>query len=118
MDINVNVVHRHHDDALPLLRAILIQGALMADDLSLLQAEVASLKSDVTTFRAEASEASATLAGLAQRIIDLVNAPDQQAAIDALVAEAAAIRADLASGRSELVAAEDAADEQLPPITV
>jgi uncharacterized coiled-coil protein SlyX len=72
----------------------------MANDLTGLDAKVDELG-------AKAAEANATLAGLAQAVVDLKTAVDQQAAIDAITAKAQAIL-------DGLTAAEDAADDQLP----
>lgn len=72
----------------------------MANDLTALQAKMNELQ-------AKADETNATLAGLAQAVVDL-KAGDQ-AAIDALTAQAQAIL-------DSLAAAEDAADDQLPPV--
>jgi uncharacterized coiled-coil DUF342 family protein len=72
----------------------------MANDLTGLDAKVDELG-------AKADEANATLAGLAQAVVDLRNASDQQAAIDAITAKAQAIL-------DGLSAAEDSADDQLP----
>lgn len=76
---------------------------IMANDLSVLQATITALE-------AKATETNATLAGLAQAIIDLKASlpPDVQPQIDALAAQAQKIL-------DGLTAAEDAADDQLPP---
>jgi uncharacterized phage infection (PIP) family protein YhgE len=88
------------DRALALLT---MKGNQVSNDLTVLQATVAALG-------AKATETNATLAGLAQAIIDLKNAQpaDVQAGIDALAAEAQTIL-------DGLTAAEDSADDQLPP---
>lgn len=74
----------------------------MSNDLTVLQATMTALE-------AKATETNATLAGLAQAIIDLKNSQpaDVQAGIDALATQAQSILDGLA-------AAEDAADDQLP----
>jgi uncharacterized coiled-coil protein SlyX len=72
----------------------------MANDFTGLDAKMDELA-------AKSAEANATLAGLAQAVVDLKNAVDQQAAIDALTAKAQAIL-------DAQTAAEDAADDQLP----
>lgn len=82
------------------LASIIRKVTHMANDLTGLDAKVDELA-------AKADEANATLAGLAQAVVDLKNASDQQAAIDAITAKAQAIL-------DALSAAEDAADDQLP----
>lgn len=74
----------------------------MSNDLSVLQGTVEALK-------VKSAEVVATLAGLAQAIIDLKNAApaDVQAGIDALAVDAQAVL-------DGLSVAEDAADDQLP----
>lgn len=86
-----------------LLNQILQGVQTMSNDLSVLQGTVEALK-------VKSVEVVATLAGLAQAIIDLKNsAPaDVQAGIDALAVDAQAVL-------DGLSAAEDAADDQLPP---
>lgn len=83
------------------LVVLLLQGKLIMNDLSALQAKMSELA-------ATAAESNATLAGLAQAVLDLKTSGDVQAGIDELVAEAQAILVGIA-------AAEDAADDQLPP---
>lgn len=82
------------------LATLLRKARHMANDLTGLDAKVDELGAKVT-------ETNTTLAGLAQAVIDLKNATDQQAAIDAITAKAQAIL-------DALSAAEDAADDQLP----
>lgn len=74
----------------------------MSNDLSVLQGVVEALK-------VKSAEVVATLAGLAQAIIDLKNAApaDVQAGIDALAVDARVVL-------DGLSVAEDAADDQLP----
>lgn len=70
------------------------------NDLTQLNAKIDALSAKVT-------ETNATLAGLAQAVIDLKNSTDIQADIDALTAKAQTVL-------DSLTAAEDAADDQLP----
>lgn len=69
--------------------------------------DLTQLDATLEALKVKADEANATLAGLAQAVIDLKNSGDVQAGIDALTAKAQGILDGLA-------AAEDAADEQLP----
>lgn len=71
------------------------------NDLTQLNAKIDALSTKVT-------ETNATLAGLAQAVIDLKASGDVQAGIDALVAKAQTVL-------DSLTVAEDAADDQLPP---
>lgn len=84
-----------------IVTAINLKGNAIMNDLSLLNAAVAALET-------KAAETNATLAGLAQAIVDLKASGDVQAGIDALTVQAEGILAGLS-------AAEDAADDQLPP---
>lgn len=86
-----------------LLTRINERTADMANDFTHLQDVLSALE-------AKAIETNATLAGLAQAIIDLKNSPpgDVQPQIDALAAQAQSIL-------DGLTTAEDAADDQLPP---
>lgn len=70
------------------------------NDLTQLNAKIDALSAKVT-------ETNATLAGLAQAVIDLKNSTDIQADIDALTAKAQTVL-------DSLTVAEDAADDQLP----
>jgi hypothetical protein len=69
--------------------------------------DLTGLDAKVDELGAKADEANATLAGLAQAVVDLKAATDQQAAIDAITAKAQTIL-------DGLTTAEDAADDQLP----
>ncbi len=75
-------------------------GAAIMNDLSNLDAKITALE-------AKATESAATLRALAQAVIDLKNAADKQAEIDALTQRAQTIL-------DTLGAAEDEADDQLP----
>lgn len=70
------------------------------NDLTQLNAKIDALSTKVT-------ETNATLAGLAQAVIDLKNSADIQADIDTLTAKAQTVL-------DSLTTAEDAADDQLP----
>ncbi len=70
------------------------------NDLTQLNAKIDALSTKVT-------ETNATLAGLAQAVIDLKNSADIQADIDTLTAKAQTVL-------DSLTAAEAAADDQLP----
>jgi hypothetical protein len=97
-----DVHHFLHFDAPGIERALLRiirTGATIMADLSVLQATVDALG-------VKATETNATLAALAQAVVDLKNAPDQQAAIDAITAQAQGVL-------DGLSAAEDAADDAL-----
>lgn len=83
------------------LSTILGKVSTMSNDLTNLDAKLDELK-------AKSDETQATLTGLAQAIVDLKNAADIQPAIDALTSKAQEIL-------DGLTAAEDAADDQLPP---
>lgn len=106
MPLVIQVHHYIHFDAGQLsgiessLSTILGKVSTMSNDLTNLDAKLDELK-------AKSDETQATLAGLAQAIIDLKNAGDIQPAIDALTAKAQEIL-------DGLSAAEDAADDQLP----
>lgn len=106
--LTVNVVHSFPPEFTGALARIakaldtlVIVGVSIMNDLSKLEAAVTDLEAKVT-------ETNATLAGLAQAVIDLKASGDVQAGIDALETRAKAVLASLA-------AAEDAADDQLPP---
>lgn len=83
-----------------LLSTILERLNAMTNDLTGLDAKLAEL--DTKT-----DEVVTTLSGLAQEVIDLKNATNQQDAIDRLTARAQTIL-------DKIAAAEDAADDQLP----
>jgi len=89
------------DDIVSQTRAIAGKVNTMANDFTALQATIDALSAKV-------AENGDTLAGLAQAVIDLKGAVDQQPAIDALVVKAQAIL-------DKITADEDAADDQLPP---
>ena len=72
----------------------------MANDFTAAKAVLAALEAKV-------NESAATLAGLAQAVVDLKNSVDVQADIDSLTAQAQGVL-------DSLTAAEDAADDQLP----
>lgn len=69
--------------------------------------DLTQLQATMDALAAKATETNATLAGLAQAVIDLKNSGDVQAGIDALAAQAQGIL-------DGLTTAEDAADDQLP----
>ena len=103
IDVNIRFLGDPRLDRLEASIATLIKGVQrMSNDLSVLQTVVGNLE-------AKATETNATLAGLAQAVIDLKNSQpsDVQAGIDALVVRAQAVL-------DGLTAAEDAADDQLP----
>lgn len=83
-----------------IVTAINLKGTAIMNDLTQLTAAVDALET-------KATETNATLAGLAQAIIDLKATGDVQAGIDALTTKAQGIL-------DGLSAAEDAADDQLP----
>lgn len=70
--------------------------------------DLSKLEATITALETKAAENNATLAGLAQAIIDLKTSADVQAAIDALTTKAQAVL-------DAITVAEDAADDQLPP---
>jgi peptidoglycan hydrolase CwlO-like protein len=106
MALSIEVHHYLHFDAGQLsgIEASLVsltrKVTAMANDVTGLDAKLDELK-------AKSDESNATLAGLAQAVVDLKNAADIQPAIDALTAKAQAIL-------DGMTAAEDAADDQLP----
>lgn len=83
------------------IAAINLKGNAIMNDLKKLEDTITALETKVI-------ENNATLAGLAQAIIDLKASGDVQAGIDALTARAQAVL-------DSIAAAEDAADNQLPP---
>lgn len=83
-----------------IVAAINRNGGIIMNDLTKLETAINNLEAKIT-------ETNATLAGLAQAVIDLKASGDVQAGIDALAAKAEAALASLS-------AAEDAADDQLP----
>lgn len=83
-----------------LIAAINLKGNTIMNDLTQLKAKLDALST-------KTDETIATLAGLAQAIIDLKASGDVQAGIDALAAQAQGVL-------DKLSAAEDAADDQLP----
>lgn len=82
------------------LASLNVIGVKIMNDLTQLQATVTALEAKV-------DESIATLADLAQAVIDLKASGDVQAGIDALAAQAQAVL-------DKLATAEDAADDQLP----
>ena len=106
MPLRIDVYHHITFDAGQLsgiessLSSLLGKVNTMANDLTGLDAKVDELGAKV-------SEANATLAGLAQAVVDLKNAADMQGAIDSITAKAQGIL-------DALTAAEDSADDQLP----
>lgn len=106
MPIRIDVYHHIQFDTGQLagiessLSLLLGKVTNMANDLTGLDAKIAELD-------LKADEAIATLVGLAQAVVDLTAAGNQQEAIDALTARAQAIL-------DKVAAAEDAADDQLP----
>ena len=82
------------------IAAINLKGNAIMNDLKKLEDTITALETKVI-------ENNATLAGLAQAIIDLKATGDVQAGIDALAARAQ-------SALDALSTAEDAADDQLP----
>lgn len=69
--------------------------------------DLTQLNAKIDALSAKIDETTATLAGLAQAVIDLKASGDVQAGIDALAAKAQ-------DALDKLTAAEDAADDQLP----
>lgn len=104
MGLSIDVHHYFHGSLDDVKLNLILKGIkTMSNDLTKLQAVVTALE-------AKADETNVTLAGLAQAVVDLKNAQpaDVQAGIDALVVQAQAIL-------DKQTAAEDAADDQLPP---
>lgn len=101
-DFNITLaLPREFFNAVDKLVAVIIsKGNAIMNDLTQLQATVAALET-------KAAENNATLAGLAQAVIDLKASGDVQAGIDELTTKAQAIL-------DSITLAEDAADEQLP----
>lgn len=69
--------------------------------------DLTQLNTKIDDLSTKVDETTATLAGLAQQVIDLKASGDVQAGIDALAAKAQVVL-------DKLTAAEDAADDQLP----
>lgn len=70
--------------------------------------DLTQLNTKIDALSTKIDETTATLAGLAQAVIDLKASGDVQAGIDALAAKAQ-------DALDKLTAAEDTADDQLPP---
>lgn len=70
--------------------------------------DLTQLNTKIDDLSTKVDETTATLAGLAQAVIDLKASGDVQAGIDALAAKAQGVL-------DKLTVAEDAADDQLPP---
>ena len=105
-----------------LLLAILKEVTIMADNVANLQAAVTALQTTNDDLTTKVTESNATLAGLSQAVLDLtaqlanIPVPESvQPAIDALTAQATDINAKAQATLASLAAAEDAADDQLPP---